>query len=179
MAGQSGGVALALQRAAAGAKDPITVTSPAIHGTIARVQSEYGDGISPELWWDRVDGAQSYALILEDPDAKSATPFVHWLAYNIPAEQTSLPEGLEEQPQLSEPQGLRQGRTSTGSVGYFGPRPPVGDPPHHYHFQVFALDRQLDVPPGVERDELLQAMHGHVIAAGELVATYEQANEPI
>jgi phosphatidylethanolamine-binding protein (PEBP) family uncharacterized protein len=43
---------------------------------------------------------------------------------------------------------------------------------------VFALDRELDVPPGAERDELLQAMRGHVLAAGELVGTYEQAAEP-
>jgi len=178
MAEESGGGALAMQRAAAGATDHITVSSPAIHGTISKIQSEYGDGVSPELWWDRIDGAKSYALVLEDPDARSPTPFVHWVAYNIPAEQTSLPEGLEEQEQLTEPKGLLQGKTSKGSIGYFGPRPPVGDPPHHYHFQVFALDRALDVPPGAELDEVVDAMRGHVLAAGELVGTYEQASEP-
>jgi Raf kinase inhibitor-like YbhB/YbcL family protein len=169
---------LALQRAGMGAKNHITVRSPAIHGTISKVQSEYGEGVSPEIWWDRIEGAKSYALILEDPDAKSVTPFVHWVAYNIPADLTSLPEGLQEQEQLSEPAGLLQGKTSKGNVGYFGPRPPVGDPPHHYHFQVFALDNQLDVPPGAERDEVLEAMSGHVLAAGELVGTYQQAVEP-
>ena len=166
--------ALALQRAGVGATERIVVTSPAIHGSIAKVQSEYGEGISPELWWERVEGAKSYALILEDPDARStATPFVHWVAYNIPADVTSLPEGLQDQAQLAKP-GVMEGKTSEGSLGYFGPRPPVGDPPHHYHFQVFALDRELDVPPGAERDEVLQAMRGHVLAAGELVGTYEQ-----
>jgi Raf kinase inhibitor-like YbhB/YbcL family protein len=169
---------LALQRAGREAKNSISVTSPAIHGTIAKVQSEYGEGVSPEIWWDRVEGAKSYALILEDPDAKSITPFVHWVAYNIPADLTSLPEGLQEQEKLTKPEGLLQGKTSKGNVGYFGPRPPVGDPPHHYHFQVFALDSQLDVPPGAERDEVLEAMHGHVLAAGELVGTYEQTAEP-
>mgnify|MGYP003579840090 CR=1 FL=1 len=169
---------LALERAAANAKHRISVSSPAIHGTISKMQSEYGDGVSPELWWDRVEGAKSYALILEDPDAKSITPFVHWVAYNIPADRTSLPEGLQEQEQVSEPAGLLQGKTSKGSVGYFGPRPPVGDPPHHYHFQVFALDSQLDVPPGAECDQVLQAMNGHVLAAGELVGTFQQVAEP-
>ncbi len=169
--------ALALQRAGAGVTDRIVVTSPAIHGSIAKVQSEYGDGISPEIWWDRVDGAKTYALILEDPDARSVTPFVHWVAYNIPADVTSLPEGLQNPAQPSKP-GVMEGKSSEGSLGYFGPRPPVGDPPHHYHFQVFALDRELDVPPGAERDEVLQAMSGHVLAAGELVGTYEQAVEP-
>ncbi|HET7811057.1 MAG TPA: YbhB/YbcL family Raf kinase inhibitor-like protein [Steroidobacteraceae bacterium] len=169
---------MALERAAANAGNRISVSSPAIHGTISRVQSEYGEGVSPELWWEKVDGAKSYALILEDPDARTDMPFVHWVAYNIPPDRTSLPEGLEARPQLSDPKGLLQGRTSKGEVGYFGPRPPVGDPPHHYHFQVFALDRELDVPPGAECDEVLHAMRGHVLAAGELVGTYQQASEP-
>ena len=169
---------LALERAAANPNNRISVSSPAIHGTISKMQSAYGEGVSPELWWERVEGAKSYALILEDPDARSVTPFVHWVAYNIPADRTSLPEGLQDQERLTEPAGLMQGKTSKGSVGYFGPRPPVGDPPHHYHFQVFALDSQLDVPPGAECDDVLHAMNGHVLAAGELVGTYEQAAEP-
>lgn len=170
--------ALAMQRAGKDVRSRIAVTSPAIHGTLAKVQSEYGDGVSPEIWWERVEGAKSYALILEDPDASSPQPFVHWVAYNIPAELGSLPEGLLEQARLTKPDGLLQGTNSRGSVGYFGPRPPVGDPPHHYHFQVFALDQALQVPPGAERDAVLEAMHGHVIAAGELVGTYQQADEP-
>jgi Raf kinase inhibitor-like YbhB/YbcL family protein len=99
-------------------------------------------------------------------------PFVHWVAWNIPGDITDLPAGLREQ------QGLVQGKTSRGSVGYFGPRPPAGDPPHHYHFQVFALDAELDVPPGSDRDQLLRAMCGHVLAAGELVGTFQQRQEP-
>jgi hypothetical protein len=71
-----------------------------------------------------------------------------------------------------------QGRTSRGSVGYFGPKPPVGDPPHHYHVQVFALDSKLDVPAGADRDQVLAAMQGHVVGAGELVGTYRQAVAP-
>jgi Raf kinase inhibitor-like YbhB/YbcL family protein len=169
---------LALQRMGSLAKDSIAVSSPAIHGTIAKIQSEYGEGVSPEIWWDPVDGAKSYALILEDPDAKSSRPFVHWLAYNISADVTSLPEGLDEQVRLTEPGALLQGTNSRGSAGYFGPRPPVGDAPHHYHFQVFALDRELDVPPGAECDAVVEAMQGHVLAAGELVGTYQQMAEP-
>ena len=165
---------LALERAAANPNNRISVSSPAIHGTISKMQSAYGEGVSPELWWDRVEGAKSYALILEDPDARSVTPFVHWVAYNIPADRTSLPEGLQEQERLTEPADLMQGKTSKGSVGYFGPRPPVGDPPHHYHFQVFALDTMLAVPPGADRDAVLAAMKGHVIARGEHVGLYQR-----
>ena len=73
---------------------------------------------------------------------------------------------------------MLQGRTTRGSVGYYGPRPPVGDPPHHYHFQVFALDTMLDVPLGADRDQVLDAMQGHVLAKGELVGTYAQKLKP-
>jgi Raf kinase inhibitor-like YbhB/YbcL family protein len=171
-------VPLARQRPEARANDSLAVISRTIHGRIPETHSEYADGISPELSWNKVEGAKSYALILEDPDAKTIRPFVHWVAYNIPAGVTTLPEGLQELPRLTEPEGVLQGRTSRGSVGYFGPRPPVGDPPHHYHFQVFALDRELDVPPGAERDDVLKAMEGHVLAAGEMVGTYEQQVPP-
>lgn len=177
-AGQGSNVPLALERAGGAARAKLSVSSKNIHGAIPKEQSEYADGVSPEISWNRVDGAKSYALILEDPDAKAPRPFVHWVAYNIPAELTSLPEGLEEQARLTEPEGLLQGRNSRGSVGYFGMRPPVGDPPHHYHFQVFALDSQLDVAPGMERDDVLKAMSGHVLAAGELVGTYQQTMDP-
>src|SRR5262245_7577962 len=168
------GLPLARERPETRARESLAVTSRSIHGEIPEIYSEYADGVSPEISWSRFEGAKTYALILEDPDARSIRPFVHWVAYNIPADVTSLPEGLQEQPRLTEPDGVMQGRTSRGSVGYFGPRPPVGDPPHHYHFQVFALDRKLDLPPGAERDEVLKAMEGHVLAAGEIVGTYQQ-----
>ncbi|RYG94066.1 MAG: YbhB/YbcL family Raf kinase inhibitor-like protein, partial [Alphaproteobacteria bacterium] len=130
------------------------------------------------LQWEAVTDAKSYVLIMEDPDSKPITPFVHWVAWNIPAGTTSLPEGLQEQMRLTDPAGLLQGATSRGSVGYYGPRPPVGDPPHHYHFQLFALDTVLTVAPGSDRDKVLQAMKGSVLAKGELIGTYQQALAP-
>jgi Raf kinase inhibitor-like YbhB/YbcL family protein len=167
-------VPLALQRVVPKDDVPMRVGSPSIHGAIPRTQSAYAEGRSPQISWNRVEGAKSYALILEDPDAKNPRPFVHWLAYNIPGERTSLPEGLRGELKLSDPAELFQGRNSRGAVGYFGPRPPAGDPAHHYHFQVFALDTELSLPPGVQRDEIIVAMSNHVLAAGELVGTYQQ-----
>ena len=70
------------------------------------------------------------------------------------------------------PEGARQGANDQGSTGWFGMRPPLGDPAHPYHFQVFALDTRLDLPAGAGRAELLGAMEGHVLAAGEVVGTY-------
>jgi Raf kinase inhibitor-like YbhB/YbcL family protein len=172
------GVPLAIAREETKATARLEVSSPAIRSPIPKEHSEYYDGVSPELHWGAVAGAKSYALIVEDPDAKPIAPFVHWVAWNIPASLTTLREGLQEQPRLTEPEGVLQGRTSRGSIGYLGPRPPVGDPPHHYHFQVFALDTTLSVPPGSARDDVLKAMAGHVLAAGELVGDYQQTVAP-
>lgn len=92
---------------------------------------------------------------------------------------THLPEGLQEQPRLQQPEGLLQGKTSRGSTGWYGPRPPVGDPAHAYHFQVLALDTMLDLPPGSDRDTVLAAVRGHVLARGELVGRYAQQQQPL
>jgi Raf kinase inhibitor-like YbhB/YbcL family protein len=146
--------------------------------SIPAKHSEYADGVSVPLTWSAVKGARSYAIIAEDPDAKPITPFVHWVAWNIPAEVTSLPEGLQEQERLTLPEGLMQGRNSRNSVGYFGPQPPVGDPPHRYAFQVLALDTVLDLPAGSDRDQFLAAAQGHIIAKGTLVGSYQQTVKP-
>ncbi len=171
---QGNGVPLALKRAESRARGTLKVQSNSIQGAIPAMHSEYAEGLSPEISWSRVEGAKSYALIVEDPDAHAVRPFVHWVAWNIPGDVTTLPDGFNDAGALTETIGLLQGKTSKGSVGYFGPRPPEGDPPHHYHFQVFALDTELNLPPGAGRDEVLHAMSGHVLAAGELVGTYEQ-----
>jgi len=184
-----------VQQAAQGTRVPLASTRPETHmqtqGTIALTSpafshngnlpakfSEYADGVSPPLAWDAVPRAKSYALIMEDPDAKPALPFVHWLAWNIPADVTGLPEGMQEQARLTEPDGVLQGRNTRGSTGWYGPRPPVGDAAHHYHFQLFALDTRLDVPFGADRDRLLAAMQGHVLAKGEIVGKYMQVQKP-
>jgi Raf kinase inhibitor-like YbhB/YbcL family protein len=180
-AAQGVGVPLAIRRDETGAaKQHIDVSSATIapNGGIPQKHSEYAEGVSPPLTWSPVNGAKSYAVIAEDPDAAPIKPFVHWVAWNIPADVTDLPEGVQEQPRLADPDGLLQGRTSRGVIGYYGPRPPVGDKPHHYHFQVLALDTTLDVPPGADRDQVLKAADGHVIAKGELVGTYAQNIKP-
>jgi len=80
---------------------------------------------------------------------------------------------------IVDPEGVLQGRTSRGSTGYYGPKPPIGDPPHHYHFQMLALDvGALNVPPGSDRDTLLAAVGGHVVAKGEYVGTFAQQAPP-
>jgi Raf kinase inhibitor-like YbhB/YbcL family protein len=176
-ASQGHNVALALERSETrtSAQDTSTLQSPAFGNgqSIPLRYSEYGEGVSPALSWQAINGARSYALVMEDPDADMPKPFVHWVAWNIPADATSLPEGLAKSPRLTNPEGLRQGRNSYGASGYYGPKPPPGTGAHHYHFQLFALDTVLDdVLPGADRDTLLKAMRGHVIGKTRLVGTY-------
>jgi Raf kinase inhibitor-like YbhB/YbcL family protein len=161
---------------AASAAASLTLRSPAFAEgqPIPPRYADYGDKISPELTLASVPaGAKSIALIMEDPDAKTPKPFVHWLLYNLPPGTTTLHESMPSSPRLADLGGALQGLSSHGNVGYFGPRPPKGDPPHHYHFEVFALDRMLELQPGIEREALLKAMKGHVLARGRLQATFE------
>jgi len=156
------------------AEQRLDVSSPDIPpgGMIPEKYSDYGQGFSPPLSWQAgPEGTQSYTLLMEDPDAAQPSPYIHWVAYNIPGDTTRIRGALPGTPELQEPVSLMQGRNSRGSTGYFGPRPP-GSEPHAYHFQVFALDRQLDLPPGASRAEVLQAMEGHVLAQGELVGRF-------
>jgi len=134
-----------------------------------------GQNVSPPISWHRIAGGiESFALLVEDPDAPTPNPFVHWLAYNIPGWATGIPEAIAHDPQLEQPHML-QGKNSARKIGYTGCAPPKGDSPHHYHFQLFALDRILGLEPGAGRSDLMKAMKGHVVAAGDLIGTYQRA----
>lgn len=136
--------------------------------------SAQGGNRSPPLQWTPASGAQSYALILEDPDAPGGAPFLHWVAWNIPASAAGLPEGVPAGARITKPVTMDQGRNGAGTIGYFGPKPPAGDPAHHYHFEVFAVDTILKAPPpGSGRDQLMAALRGHVVARGDVVATFQ------
>jgi len=128
-----------------------------------------GADLSPPLAWSDVpDGTQSFALISDDPDAPMGT-WVHWVAYNIPADSTGFPEGMAKTETL--PDGTRQGITDFRAVGYGGPCPPPGKP-HRYFFKLYALSTVLNLPPKATKADLLVAMNGHVLAQAELVGTY-------
>jgi hypothetical protein len=143
-------------------------------GFIPDRYSAYGDNVSPPLEWNAIPQAKAFALIVEDPDAPRAEPFLHWTLWNIPEGTTSLPEGLPAKHRLEHPQGAEQGENGSGSIGWFGPRPPEGHGVHHYHFQVFALSTRLEMPPTTPFNELLNALKGHVLAEGETVGLYER-----
>jgi Raf kinase inhibitor-like YbhB/YbcL family protein len=156
----------------AGVNIAITSTSFAGNGTIPTKHADYGEKISPALSWTVPPSAKSLVVIVEDPDAKEPKPFVHWVLYNLPPSFAALPEAVPGAPRLPEFGGALQGRNSRGTIGYFGPRPPKGDPAHHYHFQVFAVDAMLELDPGATASVVVAAMNKHVVGRGELVGLY-------
>jgi Raf kinase inhibitor-like YbhB/YbcL family protein len=92
---------------------------------------------------------------------------VHWVMYGIAPSTESLTAGG------AAPAGSVAGTNQTGGTGYHGPCPPVGDVPHHYVAQVFALDLPPDaLPAGLTREKLLAAMKDHVLAASSTVLRY-------
>lgn len=124
---------------------------------------------SPQLAWSAPPVAtKSLALIVADPDAPIGT-FVHWVLYNLPATTRELPEGLPKQAELGD--GSRQGQNDFSKTGYGGPCPPRGST-HRYFFELYALDAPLNLPAGATRRQVEQAMEGHVLARGELIARY-------
>lgn len=157
--------------------EPLKVESPAFANgePIPNMYAAEGENISPPLQWSEgPEGTKTYVVVMEDPDVPQDPPFIHWLLYNVPAGVTALNKAVPPLPQPPKPEGALQGENERGSMGYFGPKPPVGDSAHHYHFQVFALDTELDLPFGASQAELVNAMQGHVLAAGEVVGIYSR-----
>ena len=136
-----------------------------------------GEDRSPPLSWSGVpEGTKQLALICDDPDAPRAEPWVHWVIYRLPGDLKSLPEAVSPSELLDEPAGAYQGANSWPSgqtIGYRGPAPPPGKP-HRYYFKLYALDTELDLEPGLDKDALLQAMQGHILAEGRLMGTYQR-----
>lgn len=161
----------------------LTVTSPTLKAgdTIPRDYTADGKNVSPPLQWSGAPAStKEFAVILDDPDVPMPQPFVHWVIYKIPGTATGLPENIPIDPAASMPAeiaGAVQGLSGFKRPIYRGPAPPPGKP-HHYHFKVYALDAVLDLKPGLTKAELLEAIKGHVVGEGELVAIYERKPVP-
>lgn len=150
----------------------LKVTSSAFepNGLIPSKYTADGADISPSLDWQGVpEEAESIAIIADDPDAPMGT-WVHWLVWNIPPEVSGLDEDLPPDAELEN--GICQGTTDFGQIGYGGPAPPSGT--HRYFFKVYALDTKLDLAADSVKTELETAMKGHILDQGELVGKYSR-----
>lgn len=156
----------------------LILASPAIDadGWLSAVHSQMEDASSPPLSWSGPLGASSYALVVEDPDAPRTEPALHWLVWNIPGSATALPGGLAPGPHPAAVPGLTQGLNSGGEHAWLGMAPPAGET-HRYHFQLFALDRRLDLPVNTPLAELLHVLKAATLAKGELVGCFRGARD--
>lgn len=126
--------------------------------------------VSPALKWSAPPaGTQSFALIAIDRDSPFGFRFVHWVLFDLPPETRELPEGVAKEEQL--PDGSRQGLNGYDKVGYVGPCPP-GHSTHRYVFDVYALDRKLNLPTKASKKDVVKAIDGHVLAWGEVVGRF-------
>ncbi len=170
---QPGGAALAAQETGASPKTAMQITSTAFaqgQPIPAKYTCDTRD-VSPPLQWSGVpSGAKSLVLLVNDPDAPVGD-WVHWVVYDLPATATGLPEDTPKSQHL--PGGAKQGLNDFRRMGYGGPCPPPGKA-HRYFFRIYALDRLLDLKPGLKKSDVERAMQGHVLAQGELMGTYQR-----
>jgi Raf kinase inhibitor-like YbhB/YbcL family protein len=126
-----------------------------------------GANVSPDIQWSTPPpGTKSIAIVMDDSD----TPllFTHWLVYDIPANAHDIPEGASTpSTRLGH---AAEGVNNFGDIGYGGPCPPSGT--HHYNFRVYALDVDLTLPPGQSKDQLADAVKGHVLAKGLITGAF-------
>lgn len=124
------------------------------------IPKEFGykfENKEPKLDFKNVPkGTMSIGLIMDDPDAMAAVGkiWVHWLQYfDYPSQNLII-----------------EGKTDFGEIGYGGPAPPNGR--HTYIFKGYALDVKLDLKEGYSKQDLEDAMKGHIIAKTKLTGTF-------
>lgn len=115
-----------------------------------------GEGDCPQLSISDVpEGAKSLCLLFHDPDAVGGD-FTHWLVWNIPSLTTEIPCN-------SLPISCVEGTNGYGKTEYGAPCPPDGSGTHHYIFELYALDTELDLPDSTNQMQLRDAIKQNVI----------------
>jgi Raf kinase inhibitor-like YbhB/YbcL family protein len=136
------------------------------------------ENISPALKWsDAPENTESFALIVDDPDAPSKV-WVYWIVFNIPSTVEYLTENIK--PYSAKNHDKTEGPLMLGATDFNGlqkwggPCPPSGT--HRYRFTLYALDTMLDLVPGATKEQLLEAMQGNILEKTTLIGTYQRKN---
>ena len=165
------GLVLIVCAASGRATMSFVLTSPAFdpNGSIPSKFTCEGTNVSPPLVWANApDGTKSFALVIDDPDAPDPsapkTTWVHWVVFNLPPTQTSVPEGFAT---------TTQGLNDWQRANYGGPCPPIGR--HRYVHKLYALDVELAGLSKPTKATLENAIAGHVLGKAELVGRYEKS----
>ena len=164
---------------------PFRIMSPdRVDGSLLPQQFTCAAGtaaVSPPLqWMNAPRGTRSFALIVHDMEPrpqKKLDDILHWMVWNIPANATRFPRGIPSNtPDL--PDGSRQtnGNPGQGGItGYRPPCPPQNVPlPHHYVFDMFALDTAVDLPETATRADVMKVMDGHILGHDSLVVPFNR-----
>jgi hypothetical protein len=144
-------------------------------GPIPRVHAyrPEGDNRPPRLAWSGLPaGTVELALVVDDPDAPRSKPWVHDVLYNIPVDAN--PESMVLRGALVDSAArFLPGLNDWNRAEWGGPFPPPGRP-HRYFFRLYALDCALSLQPNLTKEQLLEAMEGHVLGTAELMGTYQR-----
>lgn len=153
---------------------PLTLTSPVFkhNQPMPKTYTCQGSDISPSLLISSVPkGTKSLAFIMDDPDAPDPKApkmiWIHWVFYNLPPTVTSIDENAS-----AAPSGSLPGLNSWKKTGYGGPCPPIGE--HRYFHKLYALDTVLPDLKTPTKDQLLEAMKGHVLEEATLIGLYQK-----
>jgi Raf kinase inhibitor-like YbhB/YbcL family protein len=131
-----------------------------------------GDNSPPLFWLDPPAGTMSFAVLMDDQSAPGG-PFNHWVLFNIPASESALGQGVPRVAFL--PNGALQGLNGNEEIGYLGPNPNQGPRKHTYVFQVYALNTQLNLPPGQTTSvQLLEAMVPNILGVAQISGTFKR-----
>lgn len=178
---RAGADKLAIARTELGGTYPaLSLSSPAFADG-ARLPDRFtadGEGRSPPLvWGDPPAGTACLALLVEDADAPTPQPLVHAAIWGLAADAGRLAEGDIAADGPGDATG-DVGRNSYRREGWLPPDPPTGHGEHRYAFQLFALAAGCGDPgPTPGRAAMIEAMSGHVLAAGLLIGTYSRGEE--
>lgn len=144
------------------------IISPAF-GHNQEVPSIYtcdGENVNPPVTFSDIPKeAKSLVLIVDDPDAVSKKPWIHWVVFNIDPTTLEIAEN-------SVPSGAIEGITDFGKPGWGGPCPPSGA--HRYFFKLYALDTTLHLLDGAKKEEVEEAMNNHILSSAELIGVYKR-----
>ena len=167
-------------------------------GEIPREFGYKNGNYSPSLiWTDWSERTETFALIMDDPDAMepAGKVWVHWVFWNIStikgvydtqenrqkikqfyknnAKGMHIPNGkhLEElNRDFRHWTGATEGMTDFDEEGYGGPAPP--DKRHTYVFKLYALDSKLELTSESTKADVEKAMEGHILEQATLTGTY-------
>ena len=126
-----------------------------------------GENVALPIRWSGVPAeAQSFTVIVHDPDAPTGVGFFHWVVTDLPADARAIGDAPL-------PETAREHHNDYGTTGYGGPCPPSGDAPHRYVISVYALDTpSLGLPEGATGALTRFVLANHTLAYGRLVGTY-------